>query len=315
MLFIVIFLLLGGFIYSIAYGMMVRDSHPPTGAFELIDGVRIHYKDIAPKKGDLNAAALPIVLIHGANCNSLDMEIALASKLAEQRRVILIDRPGQGHSQRSSADGYRLDVQARVISKLLKRRGISKAIILGQSYGGSVALSFALNHQDQTAGLVLLAPVAYRWPGGVAWHFHLASLPIIGTVFRWGILPLYGTLVGRKAVAEGFWPGQPPDNYFENAAKQLLFTPQRFKANASDLVHLYEEIARIEHRYGDIKVPTRILSGTHDAIVLTSLHSIGLAEDIDQAELAILPDTGHTIQHVAGAEICQAVLELAQEIS
>ncbi len=309
MFFLLFILIVGGALYSIAFGIMVRDKHAPTGSFEVIDGLQIHYKDIGPRK----TGAPPIVLIHGASANLLDMEIAIGRQLAETRRVILIDRTGYGHSQRAE-DGYRLDVQSRIISKLLKRMNVPKAIIVGQSFGASVSMSFALDHKDQVAGLVLLAPIAYRWPGGVAWYNHLATMPIIGAIFRWGILPYYGSFLGRTAVEKAFWPKQAPENYYDNAAMSLLFTPSRFYASARDVVGLYDEILAMEHRYDEISVPTKILAGTHDVSVLTSLHSIGLNNEIAQSDLAIIDGVGHTLQHGAAVEAISAIAEVEAEL-
>ena len=78
----------------------IEHAHPPTGRFVEVDGGRLHLVELGP------AGAPPVVLLHGASGNLGDMRLALGERLARSHRVILIDRPGHGWSDRpgGSAD-------------------------------------------------------------------------------------------------------------------------------------------------------------------------------------------------------------------
>jgi alpha-beta hydrolase superfamily lysophospholipase len=83
----------------------VEAALPPRGKFMQIDGERIHYVD----KGGTGPA---LVMIHGLGGNLMHFTYALADKLAGDFRVIIIDRPGSGYSERPEATSANLTVQA-----------------------------------------------------------------------------------------------------------------------------------------------------------------------------------------------------------
>ena len=94
----------------------IKRAHPPSGRFVEVDGGRLHLVELGP------ADAPPVVLLHGASTNLEDMRLALADRLAANYRVILIDRPGHGWSDRpgGSADASPAR-QAKLIHQPLAR--------------------------------------------------------------------------------------------------------------------------------------------------------------------------------------------------
>jgi len=280
-------------------------AHPPAGAFVEVDGCAIHVLDIGPRE----AVSAPVLLIHGAGANLRDMHLALGERLAETRRVLIVDRPGRGHSNRPDA-GWRLDVQARLIRGAVDALGAGEPIVIGQSLGGAVALNYALQFQDEMTALILLAPVSHEWPGGVAWYNSLAAWPVIGPFFRHVVLPLYGPRRARKGVADTFSPNPPPTDYFERSATALLFRPHDFAANAADLRNLKDEVRRMQDRYADIRVPTTILADAGDATVSTEIHARRLAEEIPGARLIVKNGRGHALHHTAADEVIALIAAL-----
>lgn len=275
---------------------------PLIGEIVDVGGEEYHLVDA----GARDSALPPVVLIHGASVNLRDMKLALGDELAKTRRVIMIDRPGRGYSDRPE-EGWRIDVQARVIRDAVAARGVERPVIVGQSLGGAVALAYALQYQEEMSGLVLLAPVSHEWPGGVSWYNTVATTPVVGFFFRRLVVPVYGALVAEKAVEASFEPDAPPPGYIDNAGLSLLFRPSDFHSNASDLVHLKKQIVQQQTRYGELTLPVKILTGTADDTVSPDLHSKALARQIPQAELTLLPDTGHALHHAETAIILQAI--------
>ncbi|MBY0422590.1 MAG: alpha/beta hydrolase [Parvularculaceae bacterium] len=280
-----------------------RDA-PPIGRFFDVDGAKMHALELgAEHAGD----GPPIVLIHGASVNLRDMKIALGERLAESRRVIMIDRPGRGYSTRPR-DGYALDVQARLIHETLEAMGVKKPVVVGQSFGGAVALAYALQYQDEMSGLVLLAPVTHPFEGGVAWYNHVSQWPVFGTVFRRAFIPVYAPIVARGGVTRSFAPNAPPANYFEEAGVPLLFRAKDFKANASDLTHLNRALVAQSPAYPTLRVPTIIYAGEDDTTVGPEIHAKHLARDVASAKLTMLPKTGHALHHAEAARIAASIL-------
>lgn len=281
---------------------------PPIGRFVEVDGARIHLLDIGPGQPE----GPPVVLIHGASVNMRDMKIALGEELAKTRRVIVVDRPGRGYSTRPE-DGWRLDRQAELIHAAVEALGVRKPVIVGQSFGGAVALSYALNFQDDASGLVLLAAVSHEWPGGVAWYNRASGWPVVGTLLRRIVIPIYAPFAAKKGVIDSFRPDEAPPGYYEASGLTLLFRAKDFRNNAADLRSLKPQIVAMSGNYSSIRIPTAILTGADDGTVSPRLHSAALAREIPGAVYDEIPDTGHALHHAEPARIIAAIDRVAEK--
>ena len=275
---------------------------PPLGAFVDVDGERLHVLDVGPN----DSALPPVVLIHGASVNLRDMKLALGDELAKTRRVIMIDRPGRGYTTRGP-DGWKLDRQAQLIHGAVAALGAKRPIVLGQSFGGAVALSYALQFQDDMAGLVLLAPVSHEWPGGVAWYNKASGWPVAGTLLRRLVIPVYAPLAAKSGVEKSFRPDAAPAGYYDAAGIPLLFRAKDFRSNAADLRALKPQIVAMMGRYGEIRIPTAVMTGANDPTVSPSIHSAALSREIPGVDYQVLPDTGHALHHAEKAAVLAAI--------
>jgi pimeloyl-ACP methyl ester carboxylesterase len=79
----------------------------------------------------------------------------------------------------------------------------------------------------------------------------------------------------------------------------LLLRPREFLANARDLVTLKAAVAEQAPRYGEIKVPTTVISGEIDKTVSTGIHSRPFVAAVTGAKLIVLPGIGHMVQNAA----------------
>lgn len=275
---------------------------PPIGAFVEVDGERLHVVDIGPK----NSATPPLVLIHGASVNLRDMKLALGDEFAASRRVIIIDRPGRGYSTRPE-DGWRLDRQAALIHGAVAALNIERPLVVGQSFGGAVALRYALDFPDDLSGLVLLASVSHEWPGDVAWYNKASGWPVIGFALRRLVIPVYAPMAAKSGVVKSFEPDAAPDGYYEQSGLALLFRAKDFRSNAADLRHLKPQIIAMSGLYGAIKVPVAIVTGAEDTTVSPTLHSAALSRSLPEAYYEVIPDTGHALHHAETAKITAAI--------
>ena len=308
-------IIIAGVVHTFIYTAKWEKAHPPTGKFATINGQKIHYLDLPGPALRPGGKPLPTaLLVHGASANFLDMKMAMGDRLSQERRVILIDRPGHGYSERPK-NGYLLDVQTALIHGLLEEIGVQDPIVIGQSYGGAFTLNYALNYPDDISGLMILAGVSHPWPGGVASHYSAGASNGLGTLLRWTLFPFLGATKGPEYSASTFWPLEPPKDYHNKAAIGLLFRPHEFKNNALDITHLLSEVKAMENRYSSIKVPVKILTGTHDTTVSPTIHARTLSEQIPGAEFAFVPYTGHTLQHSAAKQIGAMLKSLDEDIS
>lgn len=278
---------------------------PMLGTHVQVNGSAIHVLDIGPR----DSAKPPVVLIHGASVNLRDMKMALGDALGEDRRVIMVDRPGRGYSQRPE-EGHRIAIQAQYIRDAVAALNVKDPVIVGQSLGGAVALSYALQYQDEMTGLVLLAPVSHEWPGGVAWYNDASQIPVIGFLLRRFVIPAYGQFAAPKGVEDSFAPDEAPENYAERAGLSLLFRPKDFKSNAADLAFLKPQIVEQQGRYNELTLPVAVVTGTKDDTVSPTIHSKALGREIAGATLTLLPDTGHALHHAE----TQAIMNIIENI-
>lgn len=300
--FIALGVLLGLFLIGGCASWRAEKTAPPLGAFVEVDGERLHVLDIGPR----DSALPPVVLIHGASVNLRDMKLALGDELAKTRRVVMVDRPGRGYSTRPE-DGWRLDRQAALIRGAVRALGVERPIVLGQSFGGAVALSYTLQYQDEMGGLVLLAPVSHEWPGGVAWYNNLSGWPVAGTLFRRLVIPVYAPLYAKGGVMKSFAPDAAPEGYYEEAGVPLLFRARDFRNNASDLRHLKPQIIGMSGRYGEIRIPAAVVVGAKDPTVSPTLHAAALSREIPGVDYEVLPETGHALHHSQTARVLAAI--------
>ena len=157
----------------------------------------------------------------------------------------------------------------------------------------------ALDHSERLSGLVMLAPVTHPWRGGVGWYNRAVTTPLLGPLLAYTItLPLGLFLAGRGARGV-FLPQAMPDGFVKDTATPLLLRPREFLANARDLVTLKVAIIAQVPRYGEISVPTTVISGDADKTVSTSIHSRAFAAAVPHAKLIVLEGVGHMVQQAA----------------
>jgi pimeloyl-ACP methyl ester carboxylesterase len=118
--------------------------------------MQLYFKEL----GSAHAGATPLVMLHGL-FGSSDNWLGVAPKLAQHRRVFLVDLRNHGLSPHS--DDMTFALMAGDIAEFLDRRHVERAHVLGHSLGGKVAMQFALTNQARVERLIIvdIAPHAY----------------------------------------------------------------------------------------------------------------------------------------------------------
>jgi pimeloyl-ACP methyl ester carboxylesterase len=193
---------------------------------------------------------------------------------------------------------------------LLDRLGISRAIIVGHSWGGTLGLTFALDFPQRVAGLVLIAPPTH--PG--LWRL-TAINKILGTPIGWLFahtlaLPFGAILVG-PGCRSAFRPQPMPHRYVNRSATSLVLRPPTLRANWDDVGILDEFLARQAARYGELAAPTVLFNGDSDPLVEPHKHALKLAAAAPVVKVELLPGFGHMLHHAAADRVAAAVDEIA----
>ena len=273
---------------------LVERAHPAPGQIIAVDGARLHVVDLGPRE----ASGPAVVMLHGASSN-VEVMRPLAERLARTRRVILVDRPGHGWSTRERFSDSTPQPQARMIAEVLQQLGIGSAVLIAHSWSGALALRIALDHPERVAGLVMLAPVAYPWPGGVSQYNYVVTTPVVGPLLAYTVTLPLGLMLAEPGTRGVFAPQAMAESFVKDSATRLLLRPREFIANAWDLVSLRQAMAEQAPRYATLSVPISIIAGDADKTVSTHIHSQPLARTAKNARLTVLPGVGHMIQYSA----------------
>lgn len=270
-------------------------------------------RDLADLSGDRSIAYAQrgdgpdCLLIHGTLMTLEEPWLAIGPALADEFKVSMVDRPGHGLSKRRrlvDASPWR---QAELLRELADVIGLQRPILVGHSFGGTVALAYALLYPGDIAGVVALAPMCLPEIRMEAVLFGPRGMPAIGDGLArmLGItsdpilLPtLWRAMFLPQIMPERFGYGFP----FEQAAQ----TAQMI-AEGEDAMALTPALMTMAMRYAGCHVPTRILGGTADIVVNNATQGAIAAALIPEATFTWQVGMGHMLHHFAQDAIIEAV--------
>lgn len=237
-----------------------------------------------------------LVMIHGANGNARDFSFDLMDRVAGEFRVVAFDRPGFGFSDDFGGPASPID-QADILRAAADALGVSQPIILGHSYGGAVALAWALRAPSDVTGLTLLAPVTHPWPGELGLWYRISASALGQRV----ILPLVARLAPRSSVERTlggvFDPDPVPEGYLDHLGYDLTLRSSQLQLNAIQVDRLEGFVEAMSPGYPALKMPIEVLHGTADKTVGLQYHSERLAREVASTNLTVLDDVGHMPHH------------------
>lgn len=275
-------------LYAQVFTHRAEKEFPPEGFFLQTPLGEVHMLTFGRKGG------VPVVLLHGAASSARDMRLAFQDVAARYGLwVFAPDRPGLGYTQAFEATANdRLERHAAAAMAVIDTLQLDRPIVVGHSYGGSIALRLAIDHGDRLGGLVLVAAPSTAHVGPASWYNYAASWPVIGRLIRW-LVPVIGPSMLEEGLAKTFHPQKPPGDYARQAGLPRLFRPRSFHANALDLSRVNRELSRLQPLYQDITLPVALIAAPDDQVVYTECHAETLARALLDARLAIVPGGGH----------------------
>lgn len=284
---------------SLARAVAAEAEWPPLGQFVMVDGHRVHLL--------VRGSGPDLILIHGASGNLRDFTPGLVEALEAQFRVIAIDRPGLGHSD-AIPGGEHLAVQAAHLAAAARQVGVTDPIILGQSYGGAVALSWAVTQADPAPrALVLVASPSLPWPGTLDPWYRLTASGFGAAV----VVPLASAFVPDAYVNASmtgiFAPEPVPENYGQQIGVGLTLRRETLRVNAAQVNALREEIVAQQASYPGLTLPVELIHGDADTVVPLTIHSQPLSGIIPDAALTIIPGGGHMPHQIHPGAVVAAV--------
>jgi pimeloyl-ACP methyl ester carboxylesterase len=240
------------------YGRLPAEPKP-TGSFIQIGKLRIRYLE-RPGPGT------PVVLIHGLPGTADDFDAV--TPLLAGHRTIAIDRPGFGYS----TGGYvPFDTQIQTIHELLRRLHIARAILVGHSYGGTIALGFAEAHPSEVRGLVLVdaAAAGMRLDTYSRVQAHLAQvleLPVVRQIANATFAQLFLTVSVNRVEHEAFG-SQPVSAAHHHRVLAINMTRGNLEAFAGEQLAANGVIDRVDRGLSAIEAPAVVIQGEDDKLV------------------------------------------------
>jgi pimeloyl-ACP methyl ester carboxylesterase len=241
--------------------------------------------------------ATPIVLVHGWGIHSFLWRRTLPALIGAGYRVIAVDLPGHGLSDRPDAPGsYSLDTLTAHLGALFDSQRVQRSHLVAQSMGGRIALEYARRHPERVQSLALFGSVGFGAVPRVVRLVPRLPVPRGATatmmIRRWMVALseayVYGTRAAPDpACVDEFWaPTQFPD--FVPAMRQVLIEFDWSPLDAAALSAL--------------AVPVLVIFGTRDRTV-RPVHAERLVAALPNGRLHWVRDAGHVVTEEAYEEV------------
>ena len=272
----------------------------PDSLFVDVDGLSVHYKVAGEDEPT-------VVLLHGFAASVFSWRKVM-DPLGDLGMVIAFDRPAFGLTERPMAgewgeqNPYTPEAQADLTVAVMDELGVEKAILVGHSAGGTVALLTALRYPGRVEALVLEDAAVYESAGTPSWMGPFLRLPLMD---RFGPLLVRSLTLWGEAGIRAAW--SDPDKITVE-----LISGYKKPLQAENWDRALWELVLASHPLGlgqqldEVLVPALVITGEHDRIV-PARNSERLAAELPWAELVVIPDCGHVPHEERPAEFLEAV--------
>ncbi len=242
------------------------------GEIARIDGYGVHYVD----RGHGPA----VLLLHGFGGQTYSYR-HLMPILERGHRVVAVDLKGFGYSERDASADLSATAQVAMLRALLDRCAIDRAVVVGHSMGGGIALRFAATHPEMVDALVLAASVTGEERFGSR-----------RTVPLWllrPLLPLLGAFASSRLL-QMMWYDR---SKITDDVRDEYLRPARLKGSMDGLTAMMRGRAS-DSPVDDTRVtmPVLLLNGAHDKVVPLNAAQ-RLRERLPQARLVVIEQAAH----------------------
>lgn len=282
-----------------ARARQAEKNNPPTGQFIDVDGVKVHYAELG--RGE------PLVLLHGNGSMLQDfLSSGFVKEAAKSYRVIAFDRPGYGYSDRPRSTIWTPAAQAELLRSALRQIGVARALVLGHSWGASVAIALALDHPEMVRGLILESGYYYASARADVVLMSGPAVPLVGDVLRYTISPPVARLMWPAMIRKLFSPA-PVAATFAGVPSEMAVRPSQLRASAAESALMIPDAMAVQGRYGGLEMPVAIVAGSGDKIVDVDDQAVRLHRELPSSSLHVVEGCGHMVHHTAPHDVMAAV--------
>jgi pimeloyl-ACP methyl ester carboxylesterase len=226
-----------------------------------------------------------IVMLHGNGVDHSPFKEFLAA-FTDFAQVVYYDQRGHGRSDDGDPDSWNLDRWADDLVALCDTLGIERPVVYGFSFGGAIALNYAIRYPDHPSKLVVVCSAGHLNPDASIRMFERLGGPDVGVV------------AARFYAA----PGDTWDEFFSVCSPYFSTLPRRPQVGARLVVPrpgVTEHFLRheyLQHDHGDrvaaIRCPTLFLGGELDPLVPIQ-EIVDTASRMQDARVVRFPGAGH----------------------
>jgi pimeloyl-ACP methyl ester carboxylesterase len=285
----------------------VSELADPDSQFVEINNLSVHYKT-------MGEGLKTFVLLHGFG-DSLYSWHTVMQPLSQFGRVIAYDRPAFGLTERplqwEGENPYGSQAQVDLLLGLLDHFGIERAILVGNSAGGTVAMEFYLQHPERVQALILVDPAMYVGggvPAALRWLLRTPQMHHLGPLFARQIQK-YGPEMLQSAWYD---PTKLSPETIASYEKPLMV--ENWDAALWEFTAASQDF-HLDKHLDEFTLPVLVITGDTDRIVPTE-QTLRLAEELPISTLVVIPQAGHVPHQEQPGLFMQAVEEfLAQNPS
>lgn len=248
-----------------------------------------------------------VLLLHGYMGSHLSWRHQVDA-LARSFRTVTVDWLGWGDSEKNPKLNYSLEAELDRLRRLIGELGLKPLHLVGQDYGGLLALAYAQKHPEELLDIIILNSKAHS-TFRPQWYALFKSMHLVGRIpgSRWlyRALPLAAShrLMTMKEQRLGILPKDVVEQYCgwmkrADGSEYLASFFEDYQAEPND------ELAR---GLAQMTTETLILWGAKDRFLDVKI-AHELASRIPKSELKIYPDAGHFVQEEAPQEVLRDML-------
>jgi pimeloyl-ACP methyl ester carboxylesterase len=252
----------------------------------------------------------PLVFLHGGP--GLDHTSLLALQpLADQFTLIFYDHRCNGRSEGAEVSSMTFENLAADADALRQALGFDQWAVLGHSFGGMVALEYALRYPQSLSHLVLMDTCGDQWwanqnaPEILAKRgYSAATVQAARRFYNGQLTPGEFLPTSMKFISAYFYR-----NFLLEMAHEVFSGGPRPKMRPETQIFGFGQLLpgwTVMDRLSEIKVPTLVMAGRYD-FLFPPEHQAILADRLSNAELVLIERAGHNPQMEQTAEAIQAV--------